>query len=70
MRNCLVSYFPAMGPPYPCGSNPGPPPPNVAGTAPYSGSITMLDCEGKEMMLVDEKNPFQYFYNLGLEVGS
>ncbi|XP_076806484.1 uncharacterized protein LOC143449994 isoform X1 [Clavelina lepadiformis] len=34
---------------------------------PYNGTVTMFDAEGKEMPMADDKNPFQYFYNLGLE---
>ena len=35
---------------------------------PYSGTLTFIDPDGRELFLSDNKNPFQYFYQLGVEV--
>ena len=63
-----VSYGVPVGPPYPPIPPVGVAPPRAMCT-PYRGTITLVDCDGKELVLVDDKTPFQYFYNLGLEVG-
>uniref|UniRef100_F6PSD7 Uncharacterized protein n=3 Tax=Ciona intestinalis TaxID=7719 RepID=F6PSD7_CIOIN len=38
-----------------------------SGYLPYQATMTVLDTEGKEMVVTDDKNPFHYFFNLGLE---
>jgi len=62
-----ASFGVPVGSPYPALS-PGSLAPPRSMFTPYRGNITVVDSEGKELMLVDDKHPFNYFYNLGLEV--